>query len=54
MREDEGKVPDDFPELRCVSRLYSQGGKCYQPYYRAKDVWKWFKKMGDTVESVNK
>jgi len=42
-REDEGKVPDDFPQMRVRARLGSQGGKAYKPYYRAREVWKWFK-----------
>ena len=43
-REDSNKVPQDFPELLCRSRIYSDGRKCLQPYYKAKDVWKWFKR----------
>jgi len=42
MREDKGKVPDDFPELRARARIHSEGGKPFQPYYRAREVWKYF------------
>jgi hypothetical protein len=43
MREDKNKVPDDFPKMMCIGRIWSEDGKPYQPYYKAKDVWKWFK-----------
>lgn len=47
---DENKVPDDFPQLKSVGITrwkgdkFIEGGIPYQPYYKAKEVWKWFKK----------
>ncbi len=42
-----GRVPNDFPEMKCVSRIGSESNKCYRPFYSAKDVWTWFKTHGD-------
>lgn len=46
---DQNKVPDDFPQLKSVGITrwkedkFIEDGIPYQPYYRAKEVWKWFK-----------
>ena len=49
MREDKDKVPEDFPAMKVIGRIYSDKtyglkGKPYRPYYSAKEVWKWFRK----------
>jgi len=50
VREDKGKVPDDFPKMRCISHIYSEGGKPLMPYYKAKEVWKWFRKHPEAMK----
>ena len=50
MREDKGKVPDDFPQLRARGRIYSKGGIPYMPYYKAQEVWKFFRNSDKTGE----
>lgn len=45
MREDKGKVPDDFPEMRAISHIGSEKGRPYKPYYRAREVWKYFAEL---------
>lgn len=55
MREhDQDKVPDDFPPMKCVYRIHSQGGKPYRPFYKAQDVWRYFArahKVNETGET---
>ena len=41
-KEDLGKVPDQFPEMKCRGRIYSKGGIPYMPYYPAHSVWLYF------------
>jgi len=54
MEFDAGKVPDDFPEMKCISHIFSKGGKPYRSYYKAQEVWKWFKKHGYLRENTNR
>jgi len=42
---DEGKVPPGFPRCYAEIRIYSDGGRPIRPYYKARDVWRYFKKM---------
>ena len=51
MKRDKGKVPDDFPEMRAISHIGSEKGRPYKPYYRAREVWKYFKDLKKKAQS---
>lgn len=42
---DRGLVPENFPKLYARGRIYSEDGKLYMPYYKARDIWNWFKEQ---------
>jgi hypothetical protein len=64
--EDEGKVPDSFPELRhrtrrIVRKFYpkttpgfkgiQRKGEQHDPHYKAEEVWQWFSEANGVVQN---